>query len=448
MPTLRALHRHLVGAAVGAMIVTGCGPSPPQPPPVQSQPCCRILLAYSRGTTREAVRIGPEPQGTWSSIRDILGPAFPLPTSPQPPLISLTIDVAHAAVIGSPLYAAARQAHELYASNSGSLLYRHQDGNGQFGGLVTLPQMVSVPGNGPLGSSSQKSASFYRVSATPAGQDLDVCVVGSPTDVAGDETKWSLYHARRMGLPPEQPEVDRWAAGGNTGNIWDDIGLSGAGQAGHRGFRDVGCASVTDPATGAEQLNVCAVTMDGRLVWSARAADGSYSSFIDVGKQLGVGNGSFARVSCVGRDNILYLAATWGQKSGSDAFTEDEPTAKLTFHTPNGWLPFVDVRTAASTPLSDLKPIRDVAIGFCNAGVTDDPRQLQLNIVLLRANNEVTTTVFTQGPQEWSPLQPASQWMPRETLNERLRPEPVSPLSIYATNIYKGISVAEQPFLP
>jgi hypothetical protein len=454
MRALIPLQLRVVGVVIGAVIVTGlassCGPSSPSQ--VQSQPCCRILLAFPQGATREAVREGPEPQGTWSPIKDVLGPPSPQ-SGTRSSSSAFNYDVALAAVMGSALAPAARETHELYANPGarvrGNPFYRHQDSNGRFGGIVALPNVVPVPGNGPLGSSSERSARFIRVSATMAGQDLDVCAVASSLDSMEDQTKWRLYHARRMGLPADQAEGDRWAVGGNTGNIWDDIGLSGAGQADNRGFHDVGCASVTDPVGGAEQLNVCAVTWNGHLVWSARELDGSYSSFADVGKQLGVEDGNFANVSCVGRDGLLYMLATWGQKSGVLGITEDEPTAKFTVHTPNGWRPFIDVRAAASTPpANDLGPVRDVAIGFCNAAVPADPRQAQLTIALLRASNAVTTTVFTQALQVWSPLQPASSWMPRDTVNDPARPNPNSPFSDHATNIYSGISVAEQPFLP
>jgi hypothetical protein len=411
------------------------------PPLASSSPCCHVLLgnipAAGGSSIRQSFRVDPEPQGAWSPIEDV--------TASGPVTFAQVYDVAQAAVMASPLNMAGRETHELYVGGPGALLgYRHQDENGKFGAFFTLPSSVPADGDGgPLGTSKFHSVPFSRVAATMVGQDLEVCAIGHRGSTGFGE----IYHATRIRAPGATPgggsvsEGAHWAVGGNATDIWDDIGLGGAGQGDGDGFRDVGCATVNNPATDAEELNVCAVSGSGSLFHSVRGADGKYSPFVDVGKLAGL-RSYFGEVSCAGEGKLLYLVAT--HVKDLDALAPVR--AEFTVHTPAGWRPFTDVRTAASTPLSDLDTVNDVAIGFCNTGVPPSPPQnaSQLNIVLLRASGtpvfgKVTNTVFTQGATTWSPLLPPSSWMPREII-----PDSVPS----AEGKYTGISLVERPFRP
>jgi hypothetical protein len=433
--------------AILVAVLPAC--SSDSPPLRPSNPCCHILLAgYEQDNgAQQSYRRGPEPQATWSKVENVL--------APTPPLVGLlpgrVLDVTQSSVVGTELSKSLRQTHEIFATggSTGSLRYRNQDQSGTFGGLITLPNAVPFPGGGgPLGSSGIRFADFFRVSSTMSEQNLHVCAVGSPrkNGTVGSGDKFYLYHARRAWMPAEKSdgtpvtESERWAVGSNVSEIWDDVALDGAGERDAE-FHDVSCVSRTDPQSGVERLNVCAVTMDGRLLHSARNTDGSYSPFVDLGKLFG-DDDSYFQVSCTSKDGIIYLVATAAQSLHPGA---GEPTAKFAVRTATNWRLLADVRIAASVPpFSDLGPVYDVAIGFCNMGVGSDPRYSQLNVALLRGTSPagkgpVTTAVFTQAAQTWSPLWPPSQWMPSETI-----PNPASS----PDGTYGGISLAEQPFLP
>jgi hypothetical protein len=239
-----------------------------------------------------------------------------------------------------------------------------------------------------------------------------------------------------MQAPDTTTEAARWTA-------WDDVGLDGGGNPGT--FLDVGCAAVTNPATDIEELHVCAVTQDGHLWHTFGPAKPpyiglSYAPFVDV-EGLAGEVGDFTRVACTGLGSRLFLVGV--TREGGAWFSIQQQTR---------WRPFEDVKAAISAPFSDLGVMADVAIGFCNAGVAADPSRdvAQLNVVLLEEHGpnsggrfkRVIYSVFTSSPQSWSLGRPPSLWMPRGEIAT------ATPLQPGDENDYRGISLAERPFLP
>jgi hypothetical protein len=212
-------------------------------------------------------------------------------------------------------------------------------------------------------------------------------------------------------------------------------------------FHQVGCAGVRNPATGIDDLHVCAVTDDGHL-WHAVATGtlsstgfSTWTSLSDVEAILG-DRGAFRDVDCAGNRGQFHLVGV--ALTGETEFEElSQRRAWHAIRNPGGgWSAATDVLTAAGRPPppNGTGPL-SVAIGFCNAGVRSEPPDdfSQLNVALTTREPPNTPTLLTirsSNPIAWRPGSPPSLWMPAMNLS--------SFAGVPASAIAR--SVAERPF--
>jgi hypothetical protein len=199
-----------------------------------------------------------------------------------------------------------------------------------------------------------------------------------------------------------------------------------------------------NPATNREELHLVAVTDDGHLWHTIASGDlspsgtfPSWSAFEDVEGQIG-DRGEFVRVDASAHASQLQVIGV--TRAGR---------AWHSIRIPSGaWRAPEDVVARASRPVqlphdvvSVLRPVEDVATGYCNEGVPPHPNSpasdvSQLNVVLIRGG-KAQHTVRSANPISWeSATQPTAHWKPLTELSGLSGPKftPNAP------------SVSERPF--
>ena len=187
------------------------------------------------------------------------------------------------------------------------------------------------------------------------GIDLQVCGVTSTRDPSQFGPGRLLNGVRSNTQDIDGgPDLRMWKA------QWKDM-LAETGQNEH--ILEVACAGVLNPTTGVEDLHVCVVTKDGRLLHSIRnSSTATWTQFGDAGVQAGRGSG-FTKVDCAGNANQLYVVAI--TNAGEALFT---------IRAPNAWRRFEDVIAQAGVGTTgSALPFQynatDVSVAFCNGGL-------------------------------------------------------------------------------
>jgi hypothetical protein len=384
------------------------------------RPCCHLLVTKISPTTttnlatEESIREGPGKTAAWS----MLATTFPDTTASFP-----AADVDELAIAGG-----LHEIHVVYVVGPnlgqlpfvggvapGSIAHAVQSYDGGWSAFFLPNRLVTTgqPG-GPLGGDLGRQASFLRVSTASVKFELNVCAV---------EAQGQLEHAIRASVPTPSdgstiPESRRWEIG------WTDVERAGAGEKGK--FVDVGCAGVYNPATNAEELHICGVTDNGHL-WHSIVTGTSYAPFGDVEGQAGE-KGDFVAVDCAPNASQLHLVAV--NKDGRVFHTVRIASGTLS--------PFEDVLNASAAPFSYLGKARDVAIGFCNAGIPTDGSDLsQLNVVT--TGDDVLHTIYSVNKVDWGGLAGERHWMPQVSLASKTG---------MGNGNWFGFSVASRPFFP
>lgn len=336
----------IFGNAGVLSLITACrsnGPTIARPCPA-TRPGCRVL------TTRNKPAITPEPH-VWSATRELRPPENWSSMSPADFLSFTVWDIDEISVpIGS--VSGCRESFVFFVAiprGTEELLYLRQRTDGTWAGPFT-----TVHG---LGSTNPSTFVYpiHKVSVARVGIELHVCGVTSTRDRSAFGPG-RLLHAVRPNTQDLDPGYELRAWQGQ----WKDA-LDATGQNEH--VVDVACAGVMNPTTGREDLHVCVVTNDGRLLHSLRdAATSTWSAFGDAGLQAGRASG-FSKIDCAGHANQLYVVAI-----------TNTGEALYTIRGPSAWRPFEDViaQAGAGTTGSDL-PFQyhatDVSVAFCNGGL-------------------------------------------------------------------------------
>jgi hypothetical protein len=278
-----------------------------------------------------------------------------------------------------------------------------------------------------VGTDRGRIAQFHRVSGAVVEGKLHICAT---------ET---------------QGQVERNIFDPATGHFegWTDIEMHSGSEVGN--FVDVACASVVNPATGLEELQVCGVTDDGHLWHSVESPPRTFTHFADVEYANGRDVGTFKRVDCAGNKGQLHLVGV--------------TTSGRAWHTiriPGGWSGFEDVLDQAPADPSTLTPpgshggMLDVAIGFCNDYVpADGPRDVsQLNVVLTedggqRGDSRIWHTIRATNTVAWSPGSVPTHWRPMRDLGPIINHDSLTPVpATTVSTLWGGFSVGFRPYRP
>jgi hypothetical protein len=251
---------------------------------------------------------------------------------------------------------------------------------------------------------------FVRLSAARVEEELHVCAV---TD--GGE----LVHAQRHNRTQDATHDD-W---GSFPVPWVLVGKRGGGEVGK--FIDVACAAVFNPRTNKEELHICGLTAD--KIWHSVSPVTrpqlllEFGAFADVEKSAIGEQGNFVAIDCAGNGGQLQLVAVTA-----------EGRALHTIRAASGaWRQPEDVVQASTegSPFSWLDKIQDVAIGYCNEHVAEDgPRDVsQLNVILRGDGRRLLHTIRSANPVQWSQVPPSepTQWRPLQDLSAETRADGV-----------------------
>lgn len=370
----------LVGSAGMLSLITGCnknGPTIPRPCP-PTRPGCRVLA------TKDKPALSSEPF-VWTATRELRPPENWSPMSgadffPPGPVWDLDeISVPTGSVSGC------RESFIFFVAKPRGpeeLLYLRQRSDGTWAGPWT-----TVHGIGSTNPSSFVHP-IQKVSVARVGIELHVCGVTSIKDSSGYGPGRVLH-----GVRPNTQDIDP----GNEMRMWrapwKDV-FAEVGQNEH--VVDVACAGVLNPTTGVEDLHVCLVTDNGRLLHSVRdTTTSTWTQFGDAGVQAGRASG-FSKVDCAGQANQLYVVAI--TKAGE---------ALYTIRNPNAWKPFEDViaQAGAGTTGSAL-PFQysaiDVSVAFCNGGLSGGGWRLNiLAMGLFHGKRGLGYTIRASEPVVW-----------------------------------------------
>lgn len=397
----RDMLRHLIGGlvTVGAtnLALVGCkstedNSSLPAACPA-TQPRCRILAVRAKTAGGDkslwnTERVAPIPQGNWSAMTTVSPSILPSGFWVLSDLDEVTIPQGSAYGCEEAHLVLAVNARSIGTSFPDELLYKRQRANGTWNAFTTL--------SAGLGGtfSPGRPFRFSRVSATKVDVDLHVCAVTSaPTGVSLPPGK--VFHAFRRhssSADAAGDELGQW-----TG--WSDVGALTGTDPGK--IVDVACAGAVNPTTRSEELHLCVVTSDGRLLHSIRNAAAAWAPFGDAGQNAGH-TGSFVRVACASHGGQLHVVAV-----------TSAGRALYTIRTATAWRPFEDVQDAASAPLSSLDKVSDVAIGFYNEGLPNN--QWQLNVVATTSAG-LMYTVRSSQPFASPVVGPMRVWRPWSSL--------------------------------
>ena len=274
---------------------------------------------------------------------------------------------------------------------SGEVLYKRQGTDGTWTPFTTLS-------GGLAGTfSPARPFRFNRVSLTGVNADLHLCAVTiNPNRYTNVAAPGLLLHSVRhfnANTEASGQELGQWVG-------WDDVGAVASGTP--KTIIDVGCAGLSNPGTGKDDLHVCVVADDGRLLHSIQdGVSAVWTPFGDVGTQAG-NAGPFTRVDCAAQGNQLYVVAV--TNSGRALFTIRGATS---------WRLFEDVQNAASFPLSQFDRVTDVAVGFYNAGLPTGQSQLYV-VAAMYVPSGLAYTVRSSQPIAWQTAIPGGprQWKP------------------------------------
>jgi hypothetical protein len=329
---------------------TSCG-TQPATQSLKYNPCCALVVgANPDGLLRTSrlfisQRRGAPTDDQWGLLGDT---HIPPPATPGPDFVwPLLGDVKEVAV---PTGGNGFQVHDLIVLADGTFADMIQNADGLWrppdvfrGPAATVPTGQS---GGPLGADRGRVARFKRVSGAVVEGKLHICA----TETNG-QVERNIF----------DPATDHFEG-------WTDIEMTSGKEAGD--FTDVACASVVNPTTGLEELQVCGVTGDGHLWHSLESPPRTFSPFADVEYANGQDVGNFKRVDCAGNKGQLHLV---GVATGGRAWH--------TIRIPSRWSGFEDVLdqappdpTAQATPGTHGGMI-DVAIGFATttSRLTDEP---------------------------------------------------------------------------
>lgn len=340
----------VVGNAGVLSLLTACrpkgqGPTIPRPCPA-TRPGCRVLATR----TKFSADVPP----VWTATRELRAPENWSPMSPADFLSFTTVfdlDEGYAP-IGSTS-AGCRESFVFFVAlprGVEELFYLRQRTDGTWVGPFTTVHGV--------GSSTNPSTFVYpihKVSVARAGIDLHVCGVTSTRD-RSPFGPGRLLHGVRSNTQDIDPGADLrlWKA------QWGDV-LEATGQNEH--VVEVACAGVLNTTTGVEDLHVCVVTNNGRLLHSIRdSATSTWTQFGDAGVQAGRASG-FTKIDCAGHANQLYVVAI-----------TNAGEALYTIRGPNSWKPFENVIAQAGVGTTgSALPFQynaiDVSVAFCNGGL-------------------------------------------------------------------------------
>jgi hypothetical protein len=156
---------------------------------------------------------------------------------------------------------------------------------------------------------------------------------------------------------------------------------------------------------------------------------GSWTPFDDVEGHIG-DLGEFVKVDAAANGGQLHIVGV--TRTGR---------AWHSIRIPTQWRAAEDVVIAVPSPFTNLTPVDDVAIGFCNEGIPPDgPRDVsQLNLVLVMGG-KLQHTVRATRPIAWTPLSPPTQWKPFTNLNQAA--------GFPGGGILTSPSISERPFQP
>ena len=426
----------------------GCPPQPTAPTNLSLDPCCALVIAEPVGAgfgsddLLVSQRRGDPALDQWTQFQRQAGAfqasfrGFGFGTTLQD-LKAVDVPLAQG---GHEVHILAVIFSMMNVANFGfDLAEIVQGSNGVWGPFRRMDALVpSGMSGGPLGSDLGRSASFQRISSAVVSGVLNACAV---------EDKGQIERNRLVNSQWEGwTDVER-ATSGKTGIIPDGQ-FTDVGQ-----FVDVGCASVFDPASGAEQLHVCGVTADGKLWQSRETSPGMFAPFVDV--QAGAGKvGDFTKVDCAGNKSQFHLVG----------ITKDG-RAWHTILIPSGaWRPFQNVFDQAQSNglLSTFSGnFADLAIGFCNDGVPpnapSDVSQLDVVFTSLApaGNDQIWLTIRAINPVRWNGMLAAQNWKPLKDISSLVE-RPSDAQNVKDTlargaasgTFWKGFSVGARPFAP
>jgi hypothetical protein len=248
---------------------------------------------------------------------------------------------------------------------------------------------------------------FSKISLARVDAQVHLCGITKQFAERTFSTRESgiLAHVVRTYRAPEEPgtefpERSQWGVFENVSTLSGNVG----------NFVDVGCAGVINPATGFEELQVCAVTEDGRLWHTLRNSPTNWTPYSDVQAQAG-NVGPLRAIDCAADGNLLHVVAV--SRNGRAYYTIRNAAGT--------WRPFEDVQNAATAPLVEVGDgkIYDVGIGLYNDGLPAGQWQLIIvatpdpKVPLPRVPGDTFYTVRSSQPVVWQPaaVRP-SLWKP------------------------------------
>lgn len=351
------------------------------PMPAPFSPVCHVLCTETRlgalGRTAGPFRMGQAEADTWSAWNPGLAPSAPRIAG------GADVDQVWIRNLDEP------GKHDVFRGDvvGGDLLYTHQKFDGTWTPAMLLNPTLRFPA----------PPSFARVSLASVNQELHICGVTGNGDM--------FHSSRRKNVAGGDPGAEVFS------RIFSTDVESVAGERGR--FVDVGCAGVLNPTTGQDELHVVGVTDDGRL-WHTIASGvgvtlglfGSWTPFDDVENHIG-DLGEFVKVDAAANGGQLHVVGV--TRTGR---------AWHSIRIPAQWRAAEDVVIAVPSPLTNLTPVDDIAIGFCNEGIPPDgPRDVsQLNVVLVMGG-KLQHTVRATHPIAWTPLSLPTPWKPFTDLN-------------------------------
>lgn len=444
--------RRIAPALLASWFLLGCHPQSTAPTILPLDPCCSLVIAEPIGTgfgsndLLVSQRRGDPALDQWTRLQSQAGAfqasfrGFGFGTTLED-LKAVDVPLAQG---GHEVHILAVIFSQVNVANFGfDLAEIVQGSNGAWGPFRRMGALVpSGMSGGPLGSDLGRSASFQRISAAVVSGVLSACAV----EEKGQIERNRLVNGQWQGWT----DVER-ATSGKTGIIPDGQ-FTDVGQ-----FADVGCASVFDPASGADQLHVCGVTTDGKLWQSRETSPGILAPFVDV--QAGAGKvGEFSKVDCAGNKSQLHLVG----------ITRDG-RAWHTILIPSGaWRPFQNVFDQAQSNglFSTFSGnFADVAIGFCNDGVppsgASDVSQLDavFTSIAPAGNDQIWLTIRAVNPVRWNGLLAAQNWKPLKDISSLVE-RPSDAQNVKDTlargfargaaprSFWRGFSVGARPFAP